>query len=454
METRIKTFKSQSFNRFAPFIVLAFIALTYSFTAKLGMIDDQYFVKIFTGVNHSLLEFIKLRFETWSSRIFIESLVVFFVNQHLLWRIINSITLFGTGIVLLKLIGKPDDYLKWMVVLLISLYPYTDMASAGWIATTLNYSWPLFFGLIALIPIRIYYDALTIPPVYYPVYVLVTLFAANVEQMAGILFLIFTVAILIDITRKRVKSLLVIQYLVIILNLILILVSPGNYVRRIAEIGTWFPEYAGLSIVRIIEMGFSSSFYPLVFKVNGIFLLFTVVTFIRAMQSKKNDLHLLISAIPISVLLIFNVFSVFLKDYFPVIEHIKQALSKIGTGASISQLVSLVPDLILLIIICSILWSLFMSTEKREKFLFIIGILGIGFISRFVIAFSPTIWASVERTFIFFYATIIYVTLLLIVDIVEASKQKMIENAAIKYAVLLLLVLSFINNLYLITYRF
>lgn len=446
--------KSKSLNEYAPFIVLALISFIYSYTAKLGMIDDTYFVKLFTGANHSLFNFILHRFETWSSRIFIESLLILFVNNHFLWRIVNSITIFGTGIMLIKLVGKRDNYIKWTIVFLFSLYSYTDMASAGWIATTLNYSWPLFFGLIAILPIRLYYDNLAINPILFPVYALFTFFAANVEQMAGILFCIFTVVIIIDISRKKFRTLLFIQYLTIIFNLILIFKSPGNYVRRVSEIGTWFPEYANLSFLRLIEMGYSSTLYPLIFRVNTVFLLFTIVVFIRAIQCKKNNIHIVISAIPITILFVFNIFNVFLKEYFPVIDHVSQALSSTGTGASISQLLSLVPDLILLIVITSILGSLFMSIDKPEKFLFILGILGIGFISRFVIAFSPTIWASVERTFIFFYATIIYTSLLLIVDIVEDSGKKILNSIAIKYAFFFLLSLSFINNLYLITYRF
>ena len=37
---------------------------------------------------------------------------------------------------------------RWFVTGLVLLYPFADMASAGWIATTTNYLWPLWGVLV------------------------------------------------------------------------------------------------------------------------------------------------------------------------------------------------------------------------------------------------------------------------------------------------------------------
>lgn len=453
MKLKSKYYMNKLFTDYLPYLLLFIIALSYSFTAKLGIIDDLYFIKEFNQVNNSIIAFMIMRFNTWSSRIFIESLLVFFTHQHLMWRIVNSVTYFGTGIVLIKLVNDKSNALKWFVVLLLSVYPYTDMASAGWIATTLNYSWPLFFGLIALIPLRIYHDQEKINPYVMPIFLFFTLFAANVEQMAGILFLIYTYFLVRDALQHRFRALIWIQYGIVILNLVLIFISPGNYIRKTLEIGTWFPEYSSISLIRIIEMGFSSALYPLIFSANSIYLVFSVILFLYANINKKSDFHIIISLVPILLIFIFNVFNRSINMYFPIVEHIKLSLTKFGTGASFTQFVSVVPDLILVAIIISILYSLFKSAADRKRFYFFISILVLGFISRFVIAFSPTIWASVERTYIFFYFSIILVSMFMFKEISKTYKN-LDGNQSYKALLFLAILLSFLNNLYLITYRF
>lgn len=444
----------QQIYRYTPLLVLIVIAISYSFTAQLGNIDDKMFVELFKESNESLIGFIRMRYNTWSSRIFIESILVFMVNNHLIWRIVNAITLVGTGIVISKLLPRSSEVSNLLIVLFIALYPYIDMSSAGWIATTLNYSWPLFFGLIALLPIKMFYNSEKFSIIKTFFFLFFTVLATNVEQVAGILFFVYSFILIKSIFENKKPFIVYVQFIITIFSLLLIFVSPGNSARKIIEIGVWFPNYVDLSLVRLFEIGFSSTLYPLIFKQNSIFIFYLTLIIILALSKSKMIDRKLLSITPIVAILAFNVFDEPLNRYFPIINHIKLALTQTGTGASLNSLFSLVPDLIILSILTLIIISIVQNIKIREKIITNLGILVIGFLSRFVMIFSPTIWASADRTFIFFYFSIILHSLLLIDEIEENGDASIINSVTFKYVVWSLIIISFLSNLYLVRFRF
>mgnify|MGYP000054941087 FL=1 len=53
-------------------------------------------------------------------------------------------------------IQKTEDsiYINTITSMLVVTITYTILNSAGWIATTVNYMWPLSFGIMGLYPLR------------------------------------------------------------------------------------------------------------------------------------------------------------------------------------------------------------------------------------------------------------------------------------------------------------
>ena len=110
--------------------------------------DDLWYAKVLS--NQSLAGFLSFRYYEWSSRLIIDCLTVILTKEsYLIWKILDTI-LYTLGVYLLiKFINEDNDkYITLIGVSLFLMYPFFDMASAGWIATTLNYLWCFVFAMI------------------------------------------------------------------------------------------------------------------------------------------------------------------------------------------------------------------------------------------------------------------------------------------------------------------
>ena len=133
-------------------------ALIWHLVIKISAGDDVvYFQTLMDG--RSIWEILAHRYATWSSRMAIEFVLIPLVQVPWLWKILDIIVFTLIPVLLYRLLFlNPEKYLdmecninktagKWLVCAFMLLYPFSDMVSAGWIATTVNYLWPLL-GLL------------------------------------------------------------------------------------------------------------------------------------------------------------------------------------------------------------------------------------------------------------------------------------------------------------------
>jgi len=136
-------------KEYLPFVFMFVMLLLMHWNMNLMHNDDPYFARILGRQN--LIHFLVKRYHTWSSRTLIEGLLVLIVRFELLWKAINIGLYFLIVYSLLKLIDvKEGFYRNFMCVILLMLYPYQDMSSAGWAATSTGYFWTISVGLYAL----------------------------------------------------------------------------------------------------------------------------------------------------------------------------------------------------------------------------------------------------------------------------------------------------------------
>jgi len=180
-------------NKNLPFFVFALLWLLLHFYMPLKFGDDLFYSHVLD--NQSYFNWVINKYLTHNSRIITESILVLVLHiGDWLWKILNIFML----VVIAKQISefvfgeKATVQDNWIVVCVIGMYPFIDMASAGWGATSVNYTWPLALGLYALNTIK--HIVLNKPiKVYTLVLVsLATFIAGNVEQMACVL-LAFTI---------------------------------------------------------------------------------------------------------------------------------------------------------------------------------------------------------------------------------------------------------------------
>lgn len=413
-------------NNYPLIFLIISISLIYS-VAKLGYIDDHGYLT--TMGDMSYFEFIIYNFNTWSSRVLGAALHLLIAPYHWLWFILNVSIWVLTYYSIDKIVNTNKSvYVRWFIVLLILSYRHNYMASAGWIATTLNYSWPLAFAIYSVIPFLKMVRNEEIKIWEWFLYFSSLLFASNFEQLTLILGGLYFIFWIYSILKKYNHWPYLFGLSLISLNVLLILISPGNFVRRVAEVDRWFPEYSSLSLFRIVDLGFSSSLYPVIFQPDIIYILFGLVLALNIFLKKSNFISKIISQIPITFMFVFGLLNETLNNIFPSIDYVNNSLTTIGTGMSISSPMSFIPNILLGISILSIIYSIYIGFDKSELSYLLIILFGLGLFSRFAMALSPTIWASVERTFIFMQFSFVIIAVIVFNNIVNKYFNSKIEN--------------------------
>ncbi|WP_251551948.1 DUF6056 family protein [Neobacillus muris] len=434
--------------KYFPFVILGIGMFIIHTCINLGWGDDkEMFYPILQEGNSNMISFLNDRYHSWSSRIFIEALLVILVHLEPLWRILDTAIIILGAVSISKLVPSHHERAtNWIIIGLLFMYPFTHMGSAGWMATTLNYLWPLSFGLIAMIPIKKTLFNEKIFWYEYLLYIPALIFSANQEQMSAILFAVYLMVSIYLFFNKKMNGFLFIQTIICLMSILFILTTPGNEIRKISEVGRWFPDYNNISFIRKIEMGFSSSWFEFVMKPNVIFIVFSLLLMIGMMTTQKNKTYQWIAFVPITSSLIFGLLSPVLGGLFPGFFEIKNSMTQYGTGVNFVSIISWIPDIILSLVFLSILVSLFLVFSDKKYSIVTIFIILLGFGSRLLMAFSPTIWASVERTFIFMYFAFLICSVFLYVEIVKVRLNK--YGTIIKIILLILALLSFLNTLY------
>lgn len=109
--------------------------------------DDMVYFKTLLDGNSSLGEILAHRYETWSSRMVIEAVLIPLVHCPLLWKILDIVIFTSLPVLLCGLLGVTGA--RTLVCNRTgAALSVCDVASAGWIATTTNYLWPLWGVLV------------------------------------------------------------------------------------------------------------------------------------------------------------------------------------------------------------------------------------------------------------------------------------------------------------------
>lgn len=142
-------------------LILLAIVFTYFFmihlTANFLSGDDQGFMAVLH--NQNLFEWLIKRYQTWSNRLVIELILVIILNLPIyVWMILDSLMFVLIYYSILKIADIKDNLLISIFLMLVMFFmPLQLFSNAGWGATTLNYLWPLAFGIYALAKIKDFY---------------------------------------------------------------------------------------------------------------------------------------------------------------------------------------------------------------------------------------------------------------------------------------------------------
>ena len=407
----------QLFNnsKLASLIVTYLLMFALFFIAHINLVyygDDYVFRDLLE--ENGFIGTLSLRWETWSSRLIIESILLLVTQNIWIWKILNSIML----VILVHALSRLS-FINITVgnliftFLLVHLYPFIDMYSAGWMATTVNYLWPLTLMTVAFIPLReLIAENSTIKKKPLFICTICAIIAANHEQAAFIMLLVGFLSFGYIRLIKKTKSFYpLVLGTIAFISVLIISICPGNQIRTTTAIINCSPNWPHWNLIDKMFIAIQTT-SAIILNNTYILLIALSLFFAIGLYRKKLsfDSILLFSfyAVLIATRFICNVKGTIIKPlfsfqpnetnlYFPVVSSILLFLLHFTALFSFPYLV----------------WRIIGNDSLPIVVLLLIGIA-----SRLLVGFSPTFLASGNRTMIFYYFsllyTIIYFTILII----------------------------------------
>ena len=422
--------KIQKFLKSSNAILLALfiLELVLMFFITPNKYDDKVFLESVTGT--SVWSYVGPRYYTWSSRLIIEFILcsVLKISKYL-WILIEALMVTLAGYSISKLFVKNNESKKENTIMLTSMiliYPIVLMNGAGWAATTINYMWPLAIGLFALIPIRKIWDEEKIKFWQYPLYILAMIFATNQEQVCAILlgtYLLFTVFLIMK--NKKIHPFMIVQTLIVIASLIFILTCPGNAARTETEIQNQFKDFEMLTILDKIGLGLTSTMGLIIKNGNIVFALMSMLIAVNIFLNYKEKLYRVVALVPVFSVLTLSYFILNINEVFPYFATLRGILVKediILTAGNCNNLFNVIPVMFACINFICIIMSLLLMFKNLKNNMALLVFL-IGFASRLIMGFSPTVFLSGERTMIFFEFAMIIVSILIWQEIIKKTDK-------------------------------
>ncbi|MCM1257336.1 MAG: hypothetical protein NC307_05745 [Roseburia sp.] len=382
---------------------------------------------------YSLKDYLVIRYHSWSSRFLIEGVLVYISRHMLLWKIVDYVFWVFLAWAFAWLFPEEKRRVAcFMTVGFLLMYPIWDLRTAGWIATSVNYTWALALGVFSLHGVtRVLYGKKT--PVWLALlYILAGCYGANMEQMCAVLLAVNFLAILYFAYNKTdwKKYWHVFAGFVVSLGEILfILTCPGNALRENQEIANWMPKYASFDFVDKICLGFVETMQHLLNSGNFMFLLFAVILAVLVFLKSEELLHRFFAVIPVVMNVVLTFFQGMLEKYVPSFWELFENNAYVsGSNYHLGESYTLM--FLYLLVLGSVLVSLVVVCESWAELIAQCYLLVLGLATRVIMGFTPTIYVSKERTYLFFYMILgVSATWLIVNNIaVLRAKKRLLET--------------------------
>lgn len=407
--------------------VAVWLLLEYMIQSTTG---DEYAYQ--TALNgQSLTEYIFYYFKTWSNRILIDVVAVLILSKPMvLFKLINAVIffLFLLGFKKLLVKGEMEKQDEKFLVSLFFIIPYTCFLDAGFSVTCIYYLWPMTAGIWSIYLIIKEKNSWSIKLLG----AILLVFACNMEQTAllmnGILFLICCHMIM----HKKIRIYPCAMFLLALGSILFMMEGEGGKHRVIVEIGNKFPEYIGLSVFQKFDLGLSTTMEHLVMESDPLWLIFVTLLFLQLIGKKSKKTYIL-AAVPFSFSLVFGVFKENLLLVYPSLKYMIESVGEYGVVDLNNydlrnRWLALFFFFFLLI---TVIVDLYLVEDKDKVAATLTYIFGLGFLSRLIMGFSPTIYASGNRTYYPFWIVLICLSFHLFRKFDKQKKEEILTVAII-----------------------
>lgn len=392
-------------------LVIIFYALYFTLTKVDWMSGDAQW---FSKVDSSPISFVIKRYETWSSRFWIEGATLIASKHLILFYIFTVILtlLFFYSLSELFSFNEYDSNLV-LVVFFMALFPVVSLQSAGPIATIVNYIWPSALFLYWLMTDR-HRKMKNIGSLQNSLSILFLGLAVFNEGLAIILCLYLILCLIVE-KKNFFNTYRMICLVISLLSFLNVLLCPGNQNRGMLEIARWFPTFNHLSFLDKILIQFNNIASNLIVSHNLLEVL-VILLFIKAIQ-RRQRLSIILSG---AVIMLTSASHQLISDRLSVI--VKESPEKEFNQQIIGTLLK--PTLIFATLILLIVLIIILLYGKSKTSLMIIASIVITFSSAMAISLSPTLLASADRPLLFLYFALVFNCIFLVNDLSEFNERK------------------------------
>lgn len=385
--------------------------------------DDDYFCKALD--NKSLFEFLKNRYTNWSSRLLIEALLVNIYSLHLgLWRFFDIAAVILIAECMIFITATQKKYVWFVYAVLILFSDYNSFLKFAPATITLNYLWPLACAMPSFVIAKKIFERLPILKWEIVVSSVMLLFATNQEQLAALLFGLNISFLLFRLVRnhkfEKIDLFFVLNIAICLISLAFILACPGNAIRFEISEKVCLPEYSSLSFLEKCQIGIMLifSYYfslrdslgKMVFVIIPLFAMLSVVFF-----SKKN-----IKSFTLQILL--DIFVCVCFAFRKIKSDFLFFNIKLAPFSTFSSKVIGIECFVFILIFICLLYQIFSVMDKKASGLFNVFLMCAGFCSAFIMIFSPTVYASGTRPYLFMSNIIFFIVFRIFFDYMNLKK--------------------------------
>lgn len=386
--------------------------------------DDVLYTTYFKAYNYNLFAFVYRQYQYWTSRVFIEAAVILFGwLPSIIWVIVDTlmiVLLYYSISEMIKLILRKHEidrkYRLCQMMLFLS-FPYALMATAGWLTTTINWTWmlALFSYSVKTLLCFVMGEGKKRNVIKNVFFCMAYIYATNFDVAAIVMLGLLIIIGLACIKSESYKF--CIEYwegtIITIANLILFIACPGNRVRMEQDaIIHDTADVLALSVGGKIRMGINSAFYHFVSIPNAVLFTVCIILLMATLLKNKKMSAKFIALVPAGVTVVWTGYIFFaytLKN---------RTLTYIYPDASFEVCPKLEQYLAIgsaLILTFSIIYLLRHILPENHLFIPVIVVFLVwGLFPSIALGFTSTISASILRVVSFLYLAFIFMNCIVI----------------------------------------
>lgn len=366
---------------------------------------DDLFYKT-ASQKYSILEWIKIRYLEWSGRLIPDILSYYILDGKVwVWRILNPLIILLLAFSVVRIIKEKVSIKDVLLVIFAFGYIHQGVLSSGffWITGSLNYLWPITFGLFAMIPLadKVFRDKKKLDRIPFIFFVLSGLLASISNEQVALCISCFSIIahIYLFFHHKQQEPKIFIFTGIIIIGTLILLIAPGNQVRLESEITSWYPEFKELSFLNHLFVGIVWLYDKMFNEMRILVFTLAVITITGYMlDCKLRKLRLFkfftfLFSIVLAVILLGNEFNLLFNFNNIKTINITSDFAYLWKVKN-SLIIALIPYLFWSAF--SILLIILVVKKSENKYFILLCFLAL-IASIAVMFFSPTIYASGRR---------------------------------------------------------